>query len=80
MPARASIIGGVGPAVRFVARAWRNAWAALILAGASMGAFLDAAGWGAGPLWKAAWLALGLLAVTVAQGALYRSALDRPGA
>jgi hypothetical protein len=80
VPARASTIGGVGPAVRFVARAWREAWAALILAGATTGAFLDAAGWGAGPVWKAAWLALALLAITVARGALYRSALDSPGA
>jgi hypothetical protein len=80
MPAGSSIVGGVGPAVRFVACAWRKAWAALILAGVSIGAFRAAAGWGAGPIWTAAWLGLALGAITVARGALYRSALDRPRA
>jgi hypothetical protein len=75
----ALIVGGVGAAVRFVAPAWRRAWAALILAGFSIGAVLDAVSWGAAPVWRAAWLGLALLAVVVAQGALYRLALACPG-
>jgi len=75
MPARALIVGGFAAGARFVAPAWRGAWAAMILAGAAIGAFLDAAAWGAGPAWLAAWLALALLTATVAQGALYRLAL-----
>jgi hypothetical protein len=80
MPAAPSIVGAVQAAFRFVAPAWAKAWAAMILTGGLMGGYRDAVNWGAAPVWKAAWCALALLAFIVAAGALYRSALERPGA
>lgn len=79
MPSYGLIVGGVGPAVRFVAMAWREAWAALIAAAATIGAVLTAGSLGAPPASRAAWLGLALLAATVTRGALYRLALARPG-
>jgi len=71
------IVGGLGPAARLVATAWREAWAALILASVSIGAFLAATD--GGPARRCAWLAVALLASLPAQGAVYRLALARPG-
>ena len=73
------IVGGVGPAVRLLALAWREAWAALIAAAATIGAVLTARSLDAAPAWRAAWLGVALLAALIAQGALYRLALARPG-
>jgi len=71
------IVGGLGPAARLVATAWREAWGAMILASVSLGGLLIAADFGPG--WRGAWLAATLLATLAAQGALYRLALARPG-
>lgn len=70
------IVGGLRPAARFVAMAWREAWGALIVAGVSLGGLIAT---DFGPAWQGVWLAVALLATLPAQGALYRLALARPG-
>ncbi|MGI9169574.1 MAG: hypothetical protein ACR2FH_05260, partial [Caulobacteraceae bacterium] len=68
------IVGGVTAATRFVAPAWRGAWAALVSTAVALGGFLATAGSG-----KGTWLAAALMAATVARGALYRLAQGLPG-
>jgi hypothetical protein len=75
-----SIADGLASSARFVATAWRQAWAALALACLACGGLLSAIDLGAPAAWKAAWLGAALLAVTIARGVLYRQALGRSGA
>ncbi len=70
-----SIVGGVTAAARFVAPAWRGAWAGLVLTAIALGGFLASAG-----LSRWAWLLAAVLAASVARGALYRLAMGLPGA
>lgn len=79
MPALALMLGGVRAAVGFLVAAWRGAGVALSLAGVGVGAFLLGVRWGATPAWQAVWLGAALLAAIIAQSALYRLALVRPG-
>ncbi|MGI8841845.1 MAG: hypothetical protein ACR2F8_13860 [Caulobacteraceae bacterium] len=73
------IAGGVASALRFVATAWRGAWAVLLLTAVTIGGFLTAVAWGEAAAWRGAWLAAAVLVATIARGALYRLALGLPG-
>jgi hypothetical protein len=71
-------VGGLLAAARFVTSAWRGAWGALGLASALFGAALATRG---GTI-QGVWIILAVVAAIVAQGALYRRALETgtPGA
>jgi len=77
MASRSLVIGGLEAALRFLAPAWRGAWAVLVLASVLGGVGLATRGAATHGLW----LTLALLAAVAAQGALYRLALSegRPG-
>ena len=74
-------VAGVGAAWRFLATAWRRAWAAMLITAALLGAPWALGLWSPRSPWRLeALLALAAAAV-MAEGALYRIALgtERPG-
>ena len=75
------IAGGLDAAWRFLAPAWRGAWAAMTLGGAMTGLWLVAGLGGVSIGWRAGSLVVAGATVLIAQGALWRLALGegRPG-
>ncbi|MDB5481524.1 MAG: hypothetical protein JWO83_2577 [Caulobacteraceae bacterium] len=74
-------IAAVGAAWRFLATAWRQAWAAMLLTGALIGALGALGLWAPRSPWRLEALLVVAAAAAMAEGALYRIALgkERPG-
>jgi hypothetical protein len=74
-------IAAVGGAWRFLAIAWRRAWAAMLITGAALGAPWALGLWSPRSPWRFAALLAAAGAATMVEGALYRLALGsgRPG-
>lgn len=74
-------IAAVGAAWRFLATAWKRAWASMLIAGVVLGAPWALGLWSPRSPWRLAILVAVAAAAAMAEGALYRVALDkgRPG-
>lgn len=77
MAKRSLIISGVGAAWRFLVPAWRRGWGAMLCAGAVLGAVLALQLWRPRSPWRLEALLIAVAAAVMAQGGLYRLALDR---
>ncbi len=81
MASGALSIAAVGAAWRFLATAWRRAWAAMLITGALLGALWALGAWSPQSPWRPEAVLLVGAAAAMAEGALYRLALGkgRPG-
>ena len=81
MTSRFAIADGVASAVRFLGPAWKQAWAAMLVTGLVLAAFWALRLWSPGSPWRPEAVAVAVMAVLMAQGGLYRVALQagRPG-
>ncbi len=77
MTSRASISGGLSSAIRFLAPAWRQAWAAIGLASLVLGFILALRLWSPLSPWRFEGLLLAVIAVLIVEGGLYRLALGK---
>ena len=77
MTNRASISGGLSSAIRFLAPAWNQAWAAIGLASLVLGFILALRLWSPLSPWRFEGLVLAVIAVLIVEGGLYRLALGK---
>jgi hypothetical protein len=81
MTSRFAIADGVASAVRFLGPAWKQAWAAMLVSGFVFAAFWALRLWTPESPWRLEALTVAVLATLMAQGGLYRLALNagKPG-